>query len=133
MKMLKVATIRNFATAFLALCTLFSASAATLLAAPTAPAAYAIAEINVTNPVMYRQYIAAVTPIVEHFGGKYIVRAGQIVPIEGKAPADRFVVIEFPNLAIARQFETSPQYRAIAPLRLHAAQSRIFLVEGEPR
>ena len=104
-----------------------------LRAAPSAPPAYAVAEINVTNPVMYRQYIAAVTPIVEQFGGKYIVRAGQIVPVEGKAPSGRFVVIEFPNLAIARQFETSPQYRAIVPLRLHAAQSRIFLVEGEPR
>lgn len=95
--------------------------------------AYAIAEISVKDPVLYRKYIDAVTPVVASFGGKYIVRAGRIVSVEGRAPTGRFIVIEFPSLAVAEKFESSPEYRAIAPLRHRAAQSRIFLVEGAPR
>lgn len=94
---------------------------------------YAVAEINVTDPVAYQKYLAAVSPVVAQFGGKYIVRAGHIVPLEGPAPAGRFVVIEFPSLAIAQKFESSPQYRAIAPLRQRAARTRLFLVEGSPK
>lgn len=97
-----------------------------------APAAkgYAIAEISVTNPVAYKKYLAAVTPIVVEFKGKYLVRAGRTVPLEGKPPAGRFVVIEFPSLAVAEKFESSPEYQAIAPLRRRAALTRLFLVEG---
>jgi uncharacterized protein (DUF1330 family) len=103
---------------------------AVLHAAPPAPKAYAIAEIDVTDPVAYQKYLAAVTPVVEQFGGKYLVRAGKIVPIEGNAPTGRFVVIVFPSLSMAQKFESSPQYQAIAPLRQKAARSRLFLVEG---
>ncbi len=111
---------------------LLVAAATNLHSAPAAPKAYAIAEINVTDPVAYKKYLAAVTPIVTQFGGKYIVRAGQIVPLEGDAPTGRFIIIEFQDMATARRFESSPQYRAIAPLRQRAASSRLFLVEGVP-
>jgi uncharacterized protein (DUF1330 family) len=98
-----------------------------------APKAYGIAEINVTDMQAYRQYIAAVSPIVEEFGGRYLVRAGTVVPIEGDAPTGRFIVIEFPSLAVAKAFEASPQYLKIAPLRQKASQGRVFLVEGAPQ
>ncbi len=97
------------------------------------PKAFAIAEINVTDPSAYKQYLAAVSPVVAQFDGKYIVRAGTIVPVEGDAPTGRYVVIEFPSLAKAKAFEVSPQYLAIAPLRQRASHSRIFLVEGSPQ
>lgn len=94
------------------------------------PKAYAVCEIRVTDPSAYKKYITAVSPVVAHFGGIYIIRGGKTIPIEGKPESDRFVVIEFKNLAAARIFENSAEYRAIAPLRRRAAQSRIFLVEG---
>ncbi|HET6169472.1 MAG TPA: DUF1330 domain-containing protein [Terracidiphilus sp.] len=103
-----------------------------LYAINPAPKGYAVAEINVTDPVAYNKYLAAVSPVVAQFGGKYIVRAGHIVPLEGQAPTGRYIVIEFPSMAIAQKFESSPQYRAIAPLRQRAARSRLFLVEGSP-
>ena len=58
------------------------------------------------------------------------MRAGQVIPLDGQAPTGRFVVIEFPSLAVAQQFENSSQYVAIAPLRKKAARTRLFLVEG---
>ena len=104
-----------------------------LRSSTVAPKAYGIAEINVTDMQAYRQYIAAVSPIVEEFGGRYLVRAGTVVPIEGEAPTGRFIVIEFTSLAVAKAFEASPQYLKIAPLRQRASRGRVFLVEGSPQ
>jgi len=91
---------------------------------------YAIAEISVTDPEAYKPYVAAVGPIVAKFGGVYIVRGGEIVTMEGAPPNGRVVVIEFPSLAAARAFYGSDDYQAVLPLRLKAATSRIFFVEG---
>jgi len=99
-------------------------------AAPAAPKGYLIAEITVTDAQAYTQYAAAVPAIAARFSGRYLVRAGQSVAIEGAAPAGRIVVIEFDSLAAAKAFEDSAEYQAIAPLRRKAAQSRVFLVEG---
>ncbi len=114
----------------LTLAPLVLSASATLHAQKPAPKAYAVAEITVTNPVAYKKYLAAVTPIVQQFGGTYLVRAGKIVPLEGRAPVGRFIIIQFPSLAAAEKFESSPQYRAIAPLRQRAARTRLFLAEG---
>jgi uncharacterized protein (DUF1330 family) len=99
-------------------------------AAALAPKGYVIAEITVTDTEAYKQYAAAVAPVVAKFGGKYIVRGGQTVAMEGDAPAGRIVVIEFVSLAAAQSFEDSAEYRDVADLRHKAARSRVFLVEG---
>jgi len=101
-----------------------------LRAAAAASKGYVIAEITVTDPEAYKQYAATVQPIAAKFGGKYLVRGGQTVAVEGEPPAARIVVIEFDSLAAARSFEDSPDYQAIAPLRHKVARSRVFLVEG---
>jgi uncharacterized protein (DUF1330 family) len=103
----------------------------TLVHAATAvPKGYVIAEITVTDPEAYKAYVAAVGPVVAHFGGEYRVRGGQVFALEGEAPTGRVVVIEFDSLAAARAFEDSAGYAAVAPLRRKAATSRIFIVEG---
>jgi uncharacterized protein (DUF1330 family) len=123
---------RNSGLAWIALAMLAASFPISLHAETPAAKAYAIAEITVTNPAIYKKYLAAVTPVVAQFGGKYIIRAGQIVPLEGKAPTGRFIVIEFPSMAVAQKFESSPQYQAIAPLRKKSSRTRLFLAEGAP-
>jgi uncharacterized protein (DUF1330 family) len=113
---------------------ILGATAFTFLPAATvAPKGYVVAEITVTDPEAYKQYAAAVPPIAAKFSGKYLVRGGQTVAVEGDPPSGRIVVIEFDSLAAARSFEESPDYQAIAPLRRKAAHSRVFLVEGTPQ
>jgi uncharacterized protein (DUF1330 family) len=110
---------------------IFAATGFTLLrAAAGGSKGYVIAEITVTDPEAYKQYAATVPPIAAKFSGKYLVRGGQTVPVEGEPPSGRIVVIEFDSLAAARSFEDSPEYQAVAPLRRKAARSRVFLVEG---
>jgi len=110
---------------------ILAATGFTLLRAATvAPKGYVVAEITVTDTEAYKQYAAAVPPIAAKFGGRYLVRGGQTVAVEGEPPAGRIVVIEFDSLAAARSFEQSAEYQAVAPLRRQAARSRLFLAEG---
>jgi uncharacterized protein (DUF1330 family) len=121
---------KKFPVAVIAAVVLAATGFSLLWAATVAPKGYVIAEITVTDPDAYKQYAAAVAPVVAKLGGKYIVRGGQTVAEEGESPSGRIVVIEFDNLAAARSFEDSQDYQAVAPLRRKAAHSRVFLVEG---
>ena len=101
---------------------------------PTAiPKGYTIAEIAVNDAVAYRDYVAAVTPLIAKHGGVYLVRAGKVVAKEGATPLGRMVVIEFPSYTAAETFYDSAEYQAIITLRTKVATSRILLVEGTPR
>jgi uncharacterized protein (DUF1330 family) len=101
-----------------------------LRAATGEPKGYVIAEITVTDPEAYKQYAAGTPAILAKFGGKYLVRGGKALSVEGPPPGGRIVVIEFNSLAAAQAFEESPEYQALAPLRRKASQSRVFLAEG---
>jgi len=112
---------------------ILAATGFTLLRAAGTSKGYVISEITVTDPEAYKQYAATVPPIVAKYSGKFLVRGGQTVAVEGDPPGGRIVVIEFDSLAAARSFEDSPEYQAVAPLRRKAARSRVFLVEGAPQ
>ena len=97
---------------------------------PATPKAYGIAEISVHDAEGYKAYVAAVTPLVEKFGGTYLVRGGRTLEKEGAPVKGRVVILEFPSLAAALAFYDSPEYQAVLPLRLKTAESRVFYVEG---
>ncbi|MGA2779200.1 MAG: DUF1330 domain-containing protein [Steroidobacteraceae bacterium] len=121
---------KNLSTALIA-CLMLGAGGVTLLRATAAmPKGYVVAEITVTDAEAYKNYVAAVVPVIAKFGGKYLVRGGQTFSIEGAPPSGRIVVLEFDSLAAAKTFEDSPDYAVVAQIRHKAAQSRVFLVEG---
>jgi uncharacterized protein (DUF1330 family) len=99
-------------------------------ASPNPAKGYILAEIAVTSPEPYKVYLAAVTPMIEAFGGKYIVRAGRTETPEGAEPAGRMVVLEFASFEAARAFYHSPEYQQILSLRTDNATSRINILEG---
>jgi uncharacterized protein (DUF1330 family) len=90
---------------------------------------YVIAELDVTDPDVFKKYAEKVPPIVAAFDGHYLVRGGKIQEVEGEVPK-RIVVIAFESVEKARAWEYSPAYEAIKPIRHSAAKSRIFIVEG---
>ena len=95
-----------------------------------APKAYVIAEVEVRDAAAYEDYKSAVVPIVTQYGGRYLVRGGQIESVEGSAPSGRLVVIEFPHFGDAQAFLRSEEYRPVADIRHKTAISRIMIVEG---
>ena len=92
--------------------------------------AYLIASITVTDPERYQEYRAQVAPVVERHGGRFLVRAGAIHPLEGDLGFDRCVVIEFASLDAARRFYDSAEYAPLLALRIASTHSRVAFVEG---
>ena len=59
--------------------------------------AYVIANVEVLNPQEYQEYTRQVGPIVERYGGRFVVRGGKLEVAEGEQPARRVVILEFPS------------------------------------
>jgi len=107
------------------------ACATAAISADTAPPkGYVVAEIDVKDPEAYRDYVSQAFPVIQKFGGRFLTRGGTTIPVEGRLPAQRVMIIEFASLEQAKAFEFSKDYTDIAPLRRKSADSRLFLVEG---
>lgn len=91
---------------------------------------YVIAQITVTDPVIYPKYLALVTPTVEHFGGEFLVRGGRSESHEGTPPGERNVVIRFPSYQAAQNWYHSELYAEAKALRQSASTSVQTIVEG---
>ena len=94
--------------------------------------AYLIAHLTVTDPDAFEAYRAAVPEVIARFGGRYLVRGGDVETLEGEWRVPRIVIIAFDSMAQARRFYESPDYQEILPLRLAAAKGDVALVEGVP-
>lgn len=92
--------------------------------------AFYISEFEVTDPEALRAYSARVMSTFEPFGGRYVVRGGNIAPLEGEAPKGRIVMIAFDSMEKAQAWYNSPEYQEIRPIRHKATKSRVFIVEG---
>lgn len=93
-------------------------------------AAYFIVNVEVRNRDKYDAYREKVPPVIERFGGRFLVRGGELHPIEGDLGLKRLVVLEFPSMEAARRFYDSPEYAPLLRLRLDSTTSDMVLVEG---
>ena len=93
------------------------------------PKGYIIGHITVTDPEAYKEYIERDTPILENFGGRFVIRGGESEVVEGET-YERHVVIEFPSYEAARTAYNDPEYQEVAEIRRRNAESVIVLVEG---
>jgi uncharacterized protein (DUF1330 family) len=93
-------------------------------------AGYLIANIEVEDPAKFDQYRQEVTPLIEKFGGRYLVRGGELRRLEGDPPLSRLVILEFPTIEAAQKFYDSAEYAPILKLRLDSTRSEVVLAEG---
>jgi uncharacterized protein (DUF1330 family) len=93
--------------------------------------AYVIASVAITDQESYRAYQQRVPATVEQYGGRFLVRGGRREVLEGDAPLERLIVVEFPSFERAREWYASPEYQAIVPIRQRHSQTHfITVVEG---
>ncbi len=90
---------------------------------------YWIAQIDVTDPERYRDYIAANRAAFEKYGGRFLVRGGRAEVVEGQART-RIVVIEFPSFEAAHACHDSPEYAAAKAIREAASVGDLVIAEG---
>jgi len=93
------------------------------------PKGYWIVHVTVTNADNYAEYIRLDTPVVERFGGKFIVRGGRNETPE-TPQKDRHVVVEFPDYDTALACYKSPDYQRAADIRRANSESDIVIIEG---
>ena len=80
----------------------------------------------------YREYTRATPTAIERFGGKFIVRGGETITLEGPQETARVVIIEFPSLDTAKAFYHSEEYSRAKKLREGAATGQFLAIEGCP-
>ncbi len=92
--------------------------------------AYIYATGEVTDPVLYEQYRQQVPALIAAHGGRYLVRGGAAVVLEGGGSVGRQVILEFPDMAHLKAFYQSPEYAPLIALRQRASTLRLIAVEG---
>lgn len=94
--------------------------------------AYIIAELAVVDPVAYKAsgYMAMAEASVAAHGGRFIVRGGSAILLEGEPAPGRIVVLEFPSLESAQLFYASEDYAPAIVLRQTLSTARLVLVDG---
>ena len=92
--------------------------------------AYVVVQIAVDDPVTYERYKELAPPSIAAYGGRYLVRGGPSEVLEGTWRPARLVVLEFPSMAQARAWWSSPEYAPAKALRQACAQTEMLLVEG---
>jgi uncharacterized protein (DUF1330 family) len=93
-------------------------------------AGYLIANIDVKDPVMFEKYRQQVASLINKFGGRYLVRGGDVRHLEGDFPLNRLVILEFPTVEAAQYFYDSAEYQPILKPRLTSTRSDVVLAQG---
>lgn len=92
--------------------------------------AYIVARVDVDDPALLKDYLAATPPIVEKYHGRFIVRGGSTVTLEGPKESRRIVIIEFPDMTDATAFYHSKEYSEARKLREGIAVAELIVVDG---
>ena len=92
--------------------------------------AYIVGQISITDPEAYGRYREKVPAIIEKCGGRYLTRGGPVETLEGLEFDRRMVVIEFPDMEMARAFYFGPDYAPVKAIRLAASEGQLLLQEG---
>lgn len=92
--------------------------------------AYLIYDVEIHDLAAYGEFMNKVKPLVEEFGGKYLVRGGAHEVLEGAWQPSRLVLFEFPDMAAARRLFTSDEYAPLKDLRRSCSTGHIVIVEG---
>ena len=94
---------------------------------------YMIIDVEVTDRETYAEYVNKVPSVVEKFGGRYLVRGGEVKVLAGDWRPERIVLLEFPSAEHLRRWLTSPEYAPLAALREKSTRANAIVVEGLSR
>lgn len=94
--------------------------------------AYLVCMVRVDDVETYKKYTAKTPALIQKYGGRFLVRGGNVTTIEGEPFKDRLVVLEFPSREAVEKFYRSPEYQEVMKIRHASSESRFLLAEGTP-
>ena len=93
--------------------------------------AYYLVDIReIKDAAKMEEYRARIKPVVEKFGGRYVVRGGPVEVVEGSWQPVFPVMIQFPTLDDAHRWYNADEYRELKQLRLAATVSNAVFMAG---
>jgi uncharacterized protein (DUF1330 family) len=92
--------------------------------------AYILATVKISDMEKYKEYMKHTPGVIAKYGGKFVVRGGEKLVLEGPPLEERVVLIEFPDYATAQAWYKSPEYQELKHLRAGAAEARFIALEG---
>ena len=92
--------------------------------------AYIVVDIAINDPTTYERYKQLAPPSIAQYGGRYLVRGGKTLPLEGAWSPERLVILEFASADDARRWWASPEYAEAKALRQSCATTDMLLIDG---
>jgi uncharacterized protein (DUF1330 family) len=97
----------------------------------TAPGAYAVVDISeIGDPNVFNTLLPKAGPANDAFGGKFVIRTGDMVARDG-TPPKRLVVISFDTMEKAKAWSESPAQKEVDAIRMKSAKGRTFIANGK--
>jgi len=95
------------------------------------PPYYIIADVRIDDTEEYKKYMEKAKPIVESYGGEYLVRGGDFQVFEGDYfMPRRMVLLRFPNKQACESFYSDPAYQEAAAIRRPVSDMSMIGIEG---
>ena len=93
--------------------------------------AYMVAQIEISDPEEYKNYLAGFLPIFQRYSGELLATSScETEVIEGEWSYPRTVIMKFPSTEHARNWHNDPDYKSLAEHRWRSAKANLVLVEG---
>ena len=93
--------------------------------------AYLIVDTRIHDEEAYEEYKIRAKPIVESYGGGYLVRGGYTTVSESELwTPTRLVVVRFPSREEAENFLSCDEYAPVKAIRNKHAQTTMTIVDG---
>jgi uncharacterized protein (DUF1330 family) len=92
--------------------------------------AYVIVDVLIHDPALYEEYKKLTPTTIAAYDGRFVVRGGKTVTLEGDWKPGRMVVLEFPSMERAQEWWDSEVYTKAKKIRQAAAETRMIFVEG---
>ncbi len=93
-------------------------------------AGYVVVQVEIHDPEGFAVYRDMVPPTLAAYGGRYLVRGGDLECLEGEWNPPRLVIIEFDSVQRAREWWSSTEYAPARKIREKTARSKLIIVEG---
>ena len=92
--------------------------------------AFVIVEISIHDADLYEEYKKLTPASIAAYDGRFIVRGGRTVTMEGDWKPQRIVVTEFPSFERAEEWWHSEGYEMAKKIRHASADTKMIIVEG---
>ena len=92
--------------------------------------AYVIVEIEVHDQDLYKSYTQLTPASIASYQGKFVVRGGETMVLEGNWQPKRLALLEFPSMEIANSWWHSEEYTKAREIRQRAATTKMIIVDG---